>query len=48
MNDNIYLITYNTVTTGSLLGQGQASIAIANSSFTLTNPFDAHESEIHL
>jgi hypothetical protein len=41
VNDNIYLITYNTVTTGSLLGQGQASIAITNSSFTLGNPFDA-------
>ena len=41
INDNIYLITYNTVTTGSLLGQGQASIAIANSGFTLTNPFDS-------
>ena len=40
VNDSVYLITYNTVSTGSLLGQGQASIAIANSSFTLTNPFD--------
>ncbi|HVH76575.1 MAG TPA: hypothetical protein VM755_16790 [Stellaceae bacterium] len=41
INDNVYLLTYNTVSTGSLLGQGQASIAIANSSFTLSNPFDA-------
>jgi hypothetical protein len=41
VNDNVYILTYNTVATGSLLGQGQASIAITNSSFTLTNPFDA-------
>ena len=40
MNDDVYIITYNTVSTGSLLGQGQASIPITNSSFTLTNPFD--------
>ena len=40
VNDNVYIITYNTVSTGSLRGQGQSSIAIANSSFTLTNPFD--------
>ena len=40
VNDNVYLVTYNTVSTGSLLGQGQASIAITNSSFTLSNPFD--------
>lgn len=40
VNDDVYLITYNTVSTGSLLGQGQASIAITNSGFTLTNPFD--------
>ena len=40
VNDNVYLITYNTVSTGSLLGQGQASIAITNSGFTLSNPFD--------
>ncbi len=39
--DDIYIITYNTVSTGSLLGQGMASIPIANSSFTLTNPFDS-------
>lgn len=41
VNDNVYVITYNTVSTGSLLGQGQASIAITNSSFTLSNPFDS-------
>ena len=40
VNDNVYMVTYNTVSTGSLLGQGQASIAITNSSFTLSNPFD--------
>ena len=41
VNDDVYLITYNTVSTGSLLGQGQASIAITASSFKLTNPFDS-------
>ena len=41
VNDDIYLVTYNTVTTGSLLGQGLASVPIANSTFTLTNPFDS-------
>ena len=41
VNDDVYIITYNTVSTGSLLGQGQASIAITNSGFTLTNPFDS-------
>jgi hypothetical protein len=40
VNDDVYIITYNTVSTGSLLGQGQA-IPIVNSSFTLTNRFDA-------
>jgi len=40
VNDDVYLITYNTVSTGSLLGQGNPSIPIANSSFTLKNPFD--------
>lgn len=40
VNDNIYLITYTTVSSGSLLGQGQTSIPIANSAFKLTNPFD--------
>jgi hypothetical protein len=41
VNDNVYLITYNSVSTGSLLGQGQSSIPIANSGFKLTNPFDS-------
>ncbi len=41
INDNVYIVTYNTVTTGSLLGQGQPAIPIVNSAFTLTNPFDA-------
>lgn len=41
VNDNIYLITYNTVSTGSLLGQGQSSIPIAGSGFKLTNAFDS-------
>ena len=41
VNDDVYMITYNTVSTGSLLGQGQAAIPISNSSFTLTNRFDA-------
>jgi hypothetical protein len=27
VNDNVYLITYNSVSTGSLLGQGQSSIS---------------------
>jgi hypothetical protein len=40
VNDNIYLMTVKTVSTGSLLGQGQASIPIAASAFRLTNPFD--------
>ena len=40
ISDNVYLITYSGVSSGSLLGQGQSSIAIANSGFTLTNPFD--------
>ena len=41
VNDDVYIITYNTVSTGSLLGQGQGSIAITNSGFTLGNPFDS-------
>jgi hypothetical protein len=41
VNDNVYIVTYNTVSTGSLLGQGQASIPIVNSGFTLSNPFDS-------
>ncbi|HXB32741.1 MAG TPA: hypothetical protein VNV35_04940 [Puia sp.] len=40
VNDDVYLITYSTVSTGSLLGQGQASIPITASGFKLTNPFD--------
>jgi hypothetical protein len=40
VNDDVYIITYHTVSTGSLLGQGQAAIAINGSSFTLTNRFD--------
>ena len=38
--DDVYAITYATATTGSLLGQGTASIPIVDSAFTLTNPFD--------
>lgn len=41
INDDVYILTYNTVSSGSLLGQGQAAIPIANSSFTLTNPLDS-------
>lgn len=41
VNDDVYVITYNTVSSGSLLGQGQASIPISNSSFTLTNRIDS-------
>jgi hypothetical protein len=40
VGDEIFVITYGTVTTGSLRGQGQAAIPITNSSFTLSNPFD--------
>jgi hypothetical protein len=40
VNDEVYIISYATVTTGSLLGQGQPAIPITNSAFTLTNPFD--------
>ena len=39
--DEVFVITYATDTNGSLRGQGQASIPIANSAFTLTNRFDA-------
>lgn len=41
VNENVYIITYNGVSTGSLLGQGQSSVAISNSSFTLSNYFDS-------
>ncbi len=39
--DDVYVITYATTTSGSLLGQGQSKITIANSAFTLTNPYDS-------
>jgi len=38
--DEIFVITYATVTAGSLRGQGQSAIPITKSSFNLTNPFD--------
>jgi hypothetical protein len=41
VNDNIYLISYTSVSTGFLLGQGRSSIPISDSSFTLSNQFDA-------
>jgi hypothetical protein len=41
VNDSVYLLTYNSTTTGSLLGQGLASIPITGSGFTLSNPFDS-------
>jgi hypothetical protein len=41
VNDNVYLITYTGETSGTLLGQGNSSIPISNSGFTLTNPFDS-------
>jgi len=40
VNDDVYLITYTSTTTGSLLGQGQSAIPITASAFKLTNPFD--------
>ncbi len=40
VDDDVYVITYNSTSTGSLLGQGQPAIPIVNSAFTLTNPFD--------
>jgi hypothetical protein len=40
VNDNVYVISYTSVSTGSLLGQSQASIPITDSAFTLTNRFD--------
>ena len=46
VNDNIYLITYNTVSTGSLQGQGQSAIPISSSAFKLTNPFDTTVGEV--
>src|SRR5579872_2702695 len=41
INDYVYIITYNTVSAGSLLGQGNPLIPINNSSFTLTNLLDS-------
>ncbi len=41
VNDDVYVITYDTVSTGSLLGEGKAAIPISNSGFTLTNRFDS-------
>ncbi|MGA3005035.1 MAG: hypothetical protein ABSE20_25275, partial [Acetobacteraceae bacterium] len=41
VNDDVYIISYNSTTTGSLLGQGQGSIGITKSGFTLTNRFDS-------
>jgi hypothetical protein len=41
VDDDVYLISYATTSTGSLLGQGKASIPITNSGFTLTNSLDA-------
>lgn len=40
VNDDVYLIAYTTVSTGSLLGQGSAAIPITGSAFKLTNAFD--------
>ena len=40
VNDDVYVITYISESTGSLLGQGQSAIPITNSGFTLTNRFD--------
>jgi hypothetical protein len=45
VNDNVYIITYNSTTSGSLLGQGQSSLAISNSSFTLSNNFDSTQAK---
>ena len=41
VNDDVYIITYNSISTGTLLGQGQASIPINSSRFTLTNSSDS-------
>ncbi len=40
VGDEIFAISYASTTTGTLRGQGQAAIAISNSAFTLSNPFD--------
>ena len=39
--NDVYLISYATTTSGSLLGQGQSAIPIAASAFTLTNRLDS-------
>jgi len=41
VNENVYVISYNSVSSGSLLGQGEPSIPISDSSFTLNNNFDS-------
>lgn len=41
VDNNVYILTYNSVSAGSLLGQGKAAIGITNSSFALTNYFDS-------
>ena len=38
--DEIFVIDYGTTTTGTIRGQGNPSIPITNSAFTLTNAFD--------
>ena len=48
VNDNVYLITYNTVSTGSLLGQGQAAIPISGSVVQADQPVRCHDREVHL
>jgi hypothetical protein len=40
VGDEIFVITYASTTTGTIRGQGQAAIPIANSAFSLSNPFD--------
>jgi hypothetical protein len=40
INDNVYIITYSSVSSGNLQGQGQASIPFSGSSFTLRSPTD--------
>jgi hypothetical protein len=40
VGDEVFVVTYASATTGTLRGQGQAAIPIANSAFTLSNPFD--------
>ena len=47
VNDDVYIITYNTRQHRIAARPGPGSIAIANSGFTLTNPFDSHQGEIH-